>query len=346
MLQRSYLTALLKAVALWVATLKSLILQPVSSFYNALRNSEPKRSSAHYLEEPQLLSLGSTGLVFKLSDAIIVKKSRPGRSNYIADEQKIFAILKRQPLSPYIIQHFHNTEDAIFMEYMPGGNLGSVLSDEQVKDESTQRVIRVEKLQVAQDCLRWMRQLAAAAAWLEELGLAHCDIRPANMLLSDVRDMKLADFDHTRKIGDTLPSLTEPFARLLGDEGGSERGTYGTAGSRTEQFAIGSVIFSLTRGHDPYENEWWGPDHGPICQGKLQNMEFPDLGKEKYDNIIGQCWHGRYESIAQLSGHIAGLDQGSWESIESQASASDIRSRKLECEMMVQNGVLEQLFTC
>ncbi|KAK2603968.1 hypothetical protein QQS21_003804 [Conoideocrella luteorostrata] len=347
MLQQSYLTAWLKAMALWLAPFKLHVLQPALSLYTVLRNLQTTQESAYYLEEPLLLSLGSTGLVFKLSDAIVVKKSRLGRNNNIADEQRIFAILNRQPLSPYIIQHFHNTQDAIFLEFMPGGNLGTILNDEQVRDESTPRVTRVEKLQLAQDCLRWMRQVAAAAAWLERLGLAHCDIRPANMLLSDARNIRLADFDHARKVGDTLPSLTEPFARLLGDEGGSERGTYGTAGCRTEQFAIGSVAYALTRGHDPYEDEWWGPDHGPICQSKLQNMEFPGLGKGRWDNIIEDCWHGRYESIAQLSGRLSRLDhQCSREVIEQQASVLEIGSRKQECEMLVQNGVLEKLFTC
>lgn len=256
------------------------------------------------------------------------------------------AILKRQPLSPYVIQHFYNTEDAIFLEFMSGGNLGIILNDEQVKDESTQRVIRVEKLPATRDVLQWVRQLAAAAAWLEQLGLAHCDIRPANILLSDAGDIKLADFDHTCRIGETLPCLTEPFARLLGHEGGSDRGTYGTAGSRTEQFAIGSVVYALTRGHDPYEDHWWGPDHGPICQDKLQNMEFPDLGGESYDDLIDTCWHGRYESIAQLSEDIVNLDGYSWEVIKQKLSVSEITSMKHECQMLVQNGVLGQLLTC
>lgn len=121
------------------------------------------QKSAHHLEEPQLLSLGSTGLVFKLSDAIVVKKSRLGRSDYIAAEQKVYTILKRQSPSPYIIQHFHDTKDAIFLEFMSGRNLGTILNDEQVKDKLIQRVIRVEKLQTAGDCLRWMRQLGSSS---------------------------------------------------------------------------------------------------------------------------------------------------------------------------------------
>lgn len=46
------------------------------------------------------------------------------------------------------------------------------------------------------------------------------------MLLSQSGHMKLADFDRT----EDMLSGTEPFARLLGDEGSLDRGTYGEAG--------------------------------------------------------------------------------------------------------------------
>ncbi|KAL2759757.1 hypothetical protein ACRALDRAFT_1060247, partial [Sodiomyces alcalophilus JCM 7366] len=107
-----------------------------------------------------------------------------------------------------------------------------------------------------------MKQLGAAAAWLEELGLAHCDIRPGNMLLCPAGHVKLADFDRTLKIGEDMLSGTEPFARILDEEGGLDRGTYGKAGCRTEQFAVGSVFYSLTCGYDPFEDQWWGRHHG------------------------------------------------------------------------------------
>ncbi|KND88519.1 putative serine/threonine-protein kinase FMP48 [Tolypocladium ophioglossoides CBS 100239] len=213
---------------------------------------------------PRLLSLGSTGFAFKLNDHVVVKKVRPGREANMAREQNVFAILERHPPSPYIIRRFYGTEEAIFLEYAPEGDLASLLREQQLKDDPSRQVTGIVKRQPLEHCFLWMKQLGAAAAWLETLGLAHCDIRPGNMLLCHSGRVKLADFDRTIGIGEEMLSGTEPFARLLGDEGGLDRGTYGNAGCRSEQFAVGSVFYSLTRGHDPFEDEWWGPDHGPI----------------------------------------------------------------------------------
>ncbi|KAM0417396.1 hypothetical protein ACHAPT_012631 [Fusarium lateritium] len=216
---------------------------------------EEPNYSVHAEIRPRLLSLGSTGFTFKLNKYIVVKKVRPGRDCNLANEATIFDILERHPPSPYIVQSFYRTEQAIFLEYATNGDLASLLREEQQRDESSQQVMGVARRQPLERCFRWMKQLGAAAAWLEELGLAHCDIRPGNMLLCAAGHVKLADFDRTLKIGEDILSGTEPFARLLGDEGGPDRGTYGKAGCRTEQFAIGSVFYSLTRGYDPFEDQ-------------------------------------------------------------------------------------------
>lgn len=49
--------------------------------------------------------------------------------------------------------------------------------------------------------------------------------------------------------------LTETYERLLDTEEEGAAGTYGMAGARTEIFAIGSVYYTLLRGHEPYETE-------------------------------------------------------------------------------------------
>lgn len=122
----SYLTTWLKAVASRIVTFRSLIFRSVSAFCDLLPRFGFTHRTRRFLQEPQLLSLGSTGFVYKLSDAIAVKKCRQGRDDYIASEQKIFAALSDQPPSPYIIQYFHDTANAIFLEFMPGGNLGTL----------------------------------------------------------------------------------------------------------------------------------------------------------------------------------------------------------------------------
>ncbi|CAH0023544.1 unnamed protein product [Clonostachys rhizophaga] len=293
---------------------------------------EKSSRSVHAQTGPQLLSLGSTGFTFKLSKYIVVKKVRPGRDRNLANERTIFDILERYPPSPYIVRSFYRTEQAIFLEYATSGDLASLLREEQQRDESSRRVIGVARRQPLERCLRWMKQLGAAAAWLEELGVAHCDVRPGNMLLYPAGHVKLADFDRTLKIGEDMLSGTEPFARLLGDEGGSDCGTYGKAGCRTEQFAIGSVFYSLTRGYDPFEDEWWGPDHGPI-----RRLE--------YDGVIGSCWNGRYQSIKNLAADLAAVDGDAWR-VTCEEDPLWVKARVHESETIAQNGVLEQLITC
>lgn len=146
-----------------------------------------------------------------------------------------------------------------------------------------------------------MKELSAAASWLEEIGLAHGDIRPPNVLFDSDDHVKLSDFDRSVKIGEFLDSGTEPFARILGDEGGQDRGSYGKAVPRTEQFALGSVIYFLVRGYDPYEDEWFGEKHGSILIDKFQMMQFPPLSDSLLEAIIQKCWCGQFMSVKQCS---------------------------------------------
>ncbi|KAF7560054.1 hypothetical protein G7046_g4119 [Stylonectria norvegica] len=293
-------------------------------------------------KRPQLLSLGSTGFAYKLNDLIVVKKGRPGRISRFSDEQAIFEKLENHALSPYIIRSFHRIPNVTFLEFAPCGDVASLLSAEQTRDGA--RVLSVAETQPLDLCYLWMKQLCSAAAWLESLGLCHCDIHPANMLLCSQWHMKLADFDRTLTIGEEISKGTEPFARLLGSEGGSDRGTYGRAGARTEQFAIGSVFYSLTRGYDLYEDEWWGPDHELVRMERLQNMEFPVIGALEADEIIWSCWHDQYETIGGLSSRVeelASLDETTYTACNE--GSAWLTARRRECEEFNESGLLDAL---
>ncbi len=156
--------------------------------------------------------------------------------------------------------------------------------------------------------LRWMKALSGAAAWLESLGLAHGDIRPPNILLDTQDHLKLADFDNTMAIGTEVEVGTAPYAGVLGDEAGARRGTFGFLGPRTELFAVGSVFYYMIRGYEPYDDEWYGDDHGPVTVDMLQRMEFPQTDtREKKDFIIRQCWHGESHSMKDLAVRVESL---------------------------------------
>jgi serine/threonine protein kinase len=131
-----------------------------------------------------------------------------------------------------------------------------------------------------------MMELSGATAWPESLGYAHGDIRPPNLLLDSQDHLKLADFDNTAAVGTPFGVGIAPYARVLGDEGGEDRGSFGFLGPRTEQFAIGSVFYYMIRGYEPYDNGWFGKRQGRITVDLLQKMVFPKTGNSKVDTII------------------------------------------------------------
>ena len=140
-----------------------------------------------------------------------------------------------------------------FLELVPNRCLVTLLNEYQIRNGS--QVLEVTQLLDIKITHRWMRQLCLAVAGLKQIGLAHSDIRPGNMLLDADWNLKLSDFDRTLKIGEDIPVLSDPFERLLNKEDDGDAGTYGEAGARTECFAIGSVYYTVLRGHEPYEKE-------------------------------------------------------------------------------------------
>lgn len=151
-----------------------------------------------------------------------------------------------------------------------------------------------------------MNDLAQAVAFLESLNLAHGDLRPENILL-DRNRLKLSDFDCTAEIGADFEACTAPYGRLLNsdetDQG--QRGTSGFLGSRTEQFALGSLYYLINYGFEVYGDRCLTDDpkeHGPKVVDLLQNLDFPKLNSDPLiDDIIGKCWRNKYATVAELA---------------------------------------------
>ncbi|KAK5993913.1 hypothetical protein PT974_07351 [Cladobotryum mycophilum] len=271
----------------------------------------PLREVDQGFSRKRFVSLGRCGWVFKLNEFVVVKKVRPGEDGDLANEKAVFDLLELHPPSPYIVQRFYRLPDAIFFERAPLADLASLLRDNQLRGKSSDRhrVVGIKTLQPLDRCYKWMKQLVSAAAWLEELGYAHCDIRPPNMLLFDHDDIKLADFDRTTKIGEE-GVLTEPFARRLTkyERMCEDSLLYGKVGCRTEQFAIGSAFYSPTRGYDLYDDEDFGAEHQLVMWDKLTKKEFPAIGDLECDEIVGNCWNNHYISIKELLQVIMAID--------------------------------------
>jgi serine/threonine protein kinase len=145
-----------------------------------------------------------------------------------------------------------------------------------------------------------MRQLCLAAIALKWIRLIYRDIRLRNMLLDVDRNLKLSDFDRGMKTREDVAVLTKPYRRLLDAEDDGGAGTYGIVGARIETFAIGSIYYTLLRGHEPYETKSWGRNHFITLGEKFQKNEFPPLTNSATDAIIRKCWNGKYRLVVEL----------------------------------------------
>lgn len=279
-----------------------------------------------------LLGRGATGIVYRVTDTMVVKIAREGadEQNDHANEQRMFEMIEAHSEKiPHLVECHFRIPRFTFLQFAPGGDLAMLLNRYQKRDvRDFSKVLEVTQPLDRQDIDRWMEQLCYAAAALERLGLAHNDIRPHNMLLDAERNLILADLDRGTKVGQDIEVLTEPFGRRLNKSEGRDAGTYGKAGARTETFAIGSIFYSLLRGYEPYETENWGHDHGVVLIEKFQNKEFPRLDDSADDDMIRKCWHGGYERVRDL------LDE---------VNSNKRRIRRLECERLIQSGEISRL---
>ncbi|KAK2782052.1 hypothetical protein FQN52_001206 [Onygenales sp. PD_12] len=136
--------------------------------------------------------------------------------------------------------------------------------------------------------LRWVTELVSAVAHLEQLGLVHGDIRPANTLLDHRLRLKLAEFDSCIRIGQPCVASTIPF----------HDGVEDIASHQTEQFAVGSFIYCVFRGIEP---------EFQLTGETLQEENFPNVTSLLGKDIILKCWNKEYESVAALNEEVMGM---------------------------------------
>lgn len=160
------------------------------------------------------------------------------------------------------------------------------------------------------------------------------------MLLDSHRNLKLSDLDRAMEIGKEIAVLTEQFGRLLSEEDGGGHGSYGKAGARAEAFAIGSVYYTLLRGHESYETECWGEEHFVILCERLQNKEFPPLLGSCSDAVVSRCWNGNYRAVSELLAEFQNYAEQEDTSVVDQ---NWINSRQVESKMFIQNGLVDKL---
>lgn len=228
--------------------------------------------------------IGGHSVIVSVNKDIVAKVALRANDPHLSHEQAVFEMLDRAPC-PSIVRTFLRRPDITFMEALRRGSL----HDRMICDTS--------KIPV----LLWMKRLSEADACIEHHGLVHADINPQNILFDDNDLPILCDLDHAIQIGDDLDVGYEPYVRCR--RRGQAGGQYGVAGPITEQFALGSIFWYITRGTELYQDL-----PGPEQVERLMNGDLPATDpSNQIDRIISDCWLGKFSTIAELSEHIQSL---------------------------------------
>lgn len=309
-------------------------------------------------EELRYVCRGANCHVYEISPVTVVKVPRAGdeEKERFDHEIAIWDILSRHPPCPSLITCFLCCEKGIFLEYMRDIDLSMRMQRNQIRDHRTRQVLEVKMLETLDTRKRWLIDLSRGVAHLESLGLAHGDLRPANVLIDRDR-LKLSDFDCTMEIGSDNEVGVAPYGRLVGDEEPASKGSMGQLGPRSEQFALGSLFYMINYGFKVYEDQLLGKednnrDQEEVMTRLLQKMCFSKLdGEPAIDSIIRKCWYGEYQTVGYLAAETAELfrsSNGISNVVTNGHSTNDISFsefsvRKQLCDDMIERGILEAL---
>lgn len=191
--------------------------------------------------------------------------------------------------------------DYLFLSYCTHQAIAPRFYERQERETGTNgfhgRLIRVKEYEDPALIARWIQQITSALEYVEKVGFCHNDLHASNCLLDRNFNLKLTDFGRATTIGQPLEGTLPPRARPI--LAGPLKGTYGLCSARTEQFAVGTLLYFMVYGHEPYDDiilsaaEW---------DRRFWEMEFPELNRnEVFDGLISACWHNVYPTIALLA---------------------------------------------
>ncbi len=110
-----------------------------------------------------------------------------------------------------------------------------------------------EGLPTVEQSVSWIMQVAEALRVVHEAGVVHCDLKPANVLVSSDNRVVITDFGLARtacatsNVDNTLAGSAPWMAPEQIDP------VFGSIDHRTDVYGLGALFFTLLTGHPPFE---------------------------------------------------------------------------------------------
>lgn len=246
-------------------------------------------TSVKYLEAwyppgvSSVLSGGNTARLGLLPDGSILKyvydrDDRWALKSLDIEHHILTALGSHQRLTRYLGPHEHGLR----FHYEPHGDLRTYYSKTDLTAISTQQR---EK---------WVQQAAQSIAFIHAKHVIHCDIHPNNFLLDDALDLRLCDFAGSL-FGELDGKAMESAPFFL------PRDPLSTPDAKSDLFALGSVMYFIMAGREPYKGLAEDAITACFARGDFPNVrEFGEVGR-----VMRGCWTGTLNSAEEVVGSLS-----------------------------------------
>ena len=245
------------------------------------------------------LGEGAGGIVYKayhrrLRQEVVIKRYRKGVIS-LSGNRREADILKnlRHSYLPQVLDFFETDEDVCtVMSYVPG--------------KSFARLLEEGRRFTSRELARWGMQICSALNYLhsQEPPVIHCDIKPANVMLTPQGDICLIDFNISFYLGDTsvlgyTNGYTSPEQYLIALSRESGRGTPEEVkiDERTDIYSVGATLYHLAVGQKV------GDYRERIDTGLLSGVTgeaFAQIIEKALRVDPGQRWQSAYDMFRAL----------------------------------------------
>lgn len=224
-----------------------------------------------------ILSGGNTAYLGLLSDNTVLK--------YLVDPHDPFSIqaldvehciLSDIGVHDRITRYLGKQEHGLRFERAGKGDVRSYMS-----------VVPLDSIPI-QLRLKWATQAADALAFVHSRKVIHCDVHPNNLLLDDTLDLRLCDFSGS--VYGTLDGAGMESVRFF-----LPRDVTATPSVKSDVFALGSAIYFIMTGREPYDTLT-----DAEVAARFSDGDFPAVDSVPCGRIILGCWEGGFHSADKV----------------------------------------------
>jgi len=235
-----------------------------------------------------IIGFGTSSFVGDLGNGQVLKYPRIARENWqdIEHEARIYAILGRHPR---ILTFLGLDSRGLRLEKALNGTVYDFL--------------RIHSTNSANK-LKWSRQLAEAVAYVHSKKIIHNDISIRNCFLDENLDLMLGDFQGLYTDNDGRAREAYAYGQLKS----SVPGLVWRSHQRSDLFAIGTAMYEMMTGHEPYPELDSIEDEARI-EELYASGQFPELHEIVGQDVIWKCWSQLYETAEECAQELKDIEE-------------------------------------